>query len=47
MDLCPKCQTATEAERQDNKLIWKCRNPRCDLYGKIVDEKNIEKENES
>ncbi len=44
MDLCPVCKTATESELRDNNIVWKCRNPQCPNYGKIVDQKEYSAE---
>lgn len=38
MDLCPKCRTAARVDLQEGRQVFRCRNPQCDAYDRILEE---------
>lgn len=45
MDFCQVCGLAVEAERREEALVWKCRNPHCVRFGLVMRETVAPKEN--
>ena len=44
MDFCPMCHIASDPKQVADKLVFQCRNPQCELYGKVVGEQEAEDE---
>lgn len=45
MDLCPKCQTAARVDLQEGRQVFRCRNPQCEAYNRILEEETTDTAN--